>query len=283
MFQGLRIYEWVFVALGLGTFLALAAQALGHTITLEVGGATFLYPALLLWLRRRPSDVAEKARLLVSYCFVLWFYLAVVRIVPALGTAPCDAALYAADAVLFGETPAVGCQAWTTPSLTDLLSACYLSYHVYMTAALLHALWKPAAYSRRFAPYLFAGFTVGLPGYLLVPAIGPAKAFPHLFSVPLSGGFLTQLNAAVVANGSSVYDVFPSLHVLETCCLLAHDWRHQRGRFWLMLLPVVGLVVSTIYLRYHYAVDLLAGGAIFVVLWLTAGWAKRWDGVKGAG
>jgi hypothetical protein len=54
-----------------------------------------------------------------------------------------------------------------------------------------------------------------------------------------------------------------------TCVLLAHDARYARRRF-LVMLPA-GLVVSTLYLRDHYAVDLLAGFARFLFLQ----WALR--------
>jgi membrane-associated phospholipid phosphatase len=93
-----------------------------------------------------------------------------------------------------------------------------------------------------------------------------SEDYPEAFSVPLSGGFLTRLNATIVAQGSSVYDVFPSLHVLVTCVLLNHDWRYVRRRFQVMVLPALGLLFSTIYLRYHYAVDLAAGFALFAAL-----------------
>ena len=66
--------------------------------------------------------------------------------------------------------------------------------------------------------------------------------------------------------GSSGFDVFPSLHVTITCVLLAHDWVEVRRRFWVMVGPVAGLVVSTVYLRYHYGLDVLAGAILFLVL-----------------
>jgi membrane-associated phospholipid phosphatase len=100
----------------------------------------------------------------------------------------------------------------------------------------------------------------------MVPAVGPARAYPELFNAPLVGGHPTRLTAEVVAAGSSVYDTFPSLHVLITCILLDHDWRHVRQRFWIMLLPSLGLMASTIYLRYHYGVDVIAGFLLFLAL-----------------
>jgi membrane-associated phospholipid phosphatase len=120
-----------------------------------------------------------------------------------------------------------------------------------------------------------------LPGYLLVPATGPALAFPDLFSEPLSGWLLTAVNRAVVEHGSSVYSVFPSLHVLITCALLAFDRRHCPRRFKFMLLPTIGLFASTMYLRYHYAIDLLAGAGLFLVVLFFFGERRSADVATG--
>jgi len=41
---------------------------------------------------------------------------------------------------------------------------------------------------------------------------------------------------------------------------LAH--RYERLLFYIFLPVICGLILSTLYLRYHYVVDLLAGGAV---------------------
>ncbi len=44
------------------------------------------------------------------------------------------------------------------------------------------------------------------------------------------------------------------------------------GDFWVMLLPASLLFVSTLYLRYHYAVDVAAGFACFLALCVINVW-----------
>ena len=96
---------------------------------------------------------------------------------------------------------------------------------------------------------------IGFAGYVLFPATGPAHAV-------LDGGPITAINTWVVRNGSSVYDAFPSLHVAITGMLLMHDARFVRRRFVAMLPVFALLVMSTLYLRYHHPIDLLAGAAL---------------------
>jgi hypothetical protein len=172
----------------------------------------------------------------------------------------------AIDEAMFGHTPAIFLEGAATAWLTNVMSLCYMTYHLYLVMAVVQAALVSNTASQRLRVYLFTGFAIGFAGYLLVPAVGPARAYPELFRGPLPGGTTARLIGDVVTAGSSGYDVFPSLHVLITCILLDHDWRHVRRRFWMMAGPSFGLLISTVYLRYHYAVDLLAGFLLFLAL-----------------
>jgi membrane-associated phospholipid phosphatase len=164
---------------------------------------------------------------------------------------------------------------YARPWLTELMSACYLSYHLYFHGALAYALLRSVEQARRLFEWMFTVLPAGVAGYLLVPAVGPLRELASSFEGPLLGGPVTALNDWVVQTGSAVYDVFPSLHVLMTCVLLEHDRREHPLRFKLMLPVAVGLIASTVYLRYHYAIDLVAGFAWFMAarLWWT--WRAR--------
>jgi hypothetical protein len=259
-------HEVLLAALRVGTAIALGIRNRFGFVSIEVIGALILYLSAIGLSSGRMDLLSPRLRLLSSFIFVLWFYCAVARITPALGTSLRDRSLLAMDQGLFGKTPAVFCEGVAVPWLTEFLSLCYLSYLLHLPVAVLHALRNLNAASRRLAAYLFAGFTVGFAGYLPVPAVGPANAHPNLFAAPLPEGMLGRFIGALIAKGTSVYDVFPSLHILRPCILLDHDWRHVHRRFWVMIGPSLGLLPSTVYLRYHYGVDLIAGFLIFIAL-----------------
>ena len=62
-----------------------------------------------------------------------------------------------------------------------------------------------------------------------------------------------------------------------SCLSLVYAWRHARGYFPLLLAFVVPLLVSTVYLRHHWVVDLLAGAALVPwVLWVTPRFERWW-------
>lgn len=251
------LHERLLVALGLGTTIALTFRTWSAAALVLAATVVFAAAAALSAVR------APRLRLALAYAYTLWLYEAVAWITPALGSPLRDPELAALDRALFGELPAVALGGWATPALTDVLSLCYLSYHLYLHLALLWAL-RRAPGDVRLYERLFTAFALGLFGYLLVPAVGPAVASPEVFAGPLGGGWATALNHAIISRGTSVYDVFPSLHVLITLTLLDHDRRHHARRFGLLLPVCAGLFVSTVYLRYHYAVDLLAAVGFFI-------------------
>jgi membrane-associated phospholipid phosphatase len=253
---------------GLGALIALALLVHGAWEGAgRVAGAVALY-LLAVGVCAGRGVWWTRLRLGAAYGYTLWIYEAIRWITPALELALRDAELEAIDVWALGCTPALAWEAYASAPLTELMSACYMSYHVYLHGALIWAL-RDVERARRLYVQLFIAFALGIGGYLLVPAVGPVRALT--FAGPLPGGPITRFQDAFIAGGTSIYDVFPSLHILLTLSLLLHDRVHHRARFWLMAPVAVGLAASTLYLRYHYAVDLVAGAGLAVCVWLIVG------------
>ncbi len=241
--------------------------AVTKPVALALSGSAVAFVVAVFALGKSGGAIAPRLRLTAAYLFALVLYQSVRFVVPLTGVPLVDGALLALDTSIFGSPPA----GWFAPQawLTELLSAAYLSYQAWLHLALLHALFRPVEEATRLADRVFTAMALGFTGYLLVPAVGPAKAFPEL-AAGFEGGFFTSANAWVVREGSAVFDVFPSLHVAIPALLLAHDARHFPRRFRLLLPVFALLVVSTLYLRYHYVVDLAAGAALaFIVARMT--------------
>jgi hypothetical protein len=259
--------------------LLVARAGVGHRATGFVGLVLVAQAVTLAIVVPRASRWAQLVRLGSAYPVALALYSSFAIVTPALGFPLRDMGLLALDEALFGQTPALLTQPWVRPWLTEVLSACYFSYHLYLHGLLVVETLKPLPRAHALHEALFSAFAVGYAGYLFVPAMGPLSVMGSAFTVPLQGGWMTALNDAVVARAGAGYDVFPSLHVLITCVLLAHDARHARWRFFLMLPVCLGLFVSTVYLRYHYVVDLFAGLGVFLAIrWaLGSRGLSRWE------
>lgn len=277
--NGLRItrvlpHEWCFGAFLLVTWLRLV---------LGVGlfdRDALLYLVLLLvnlfviaWCERRETKLRWYVR--------LWFYpvamnavfftmhSAVLKVTPH----TCDEWLASLDRLLFGATLSGRVQAIATPALTEVLSFCYLLFFPYLVFSWFYYARRGLPLLRRLMVGMFTIYGLGFLGYSWIPAGGPHLALPEEFTVPLAGWTITRLNASVVAQGSNGVDVFPSLHCAISAFLLFFDREHARWRHRLYLAPCVGLWIATIYLRYHYFVDVLCGFALAgFALWLTCRW-----------
>jgi len=182
--------------------------------------------------------------------------------IPAVHPGKADLALQEIDRHLVGGNLSIALQPWVNPFATELLSLCYLLFFPYLTFSLIWYLCSELALAKKFWVGMFSLYGIGFVGYSLVPAAGPYLAMPAEFSVPLAGWQITQWNDAIVRLGSNGVDVFPSLHCAVSAYILAFDALHRRWRFWIYLVPAIGLWISTIYLRYHYFIDVVAGFAL---------------------
>src|SRR5262249_7505783 len=76
----------------------------------------------------------------------------------------------------------------------------------------------------------------------------------------LYGPVLSMMDAARASR-----DVFPSLHVGASSIVLYYGARRGRAFFWVLLPLALATWLSTLYLRYHYLLDVLAGWAVVVL------------------
>lgn len=114
--------------------------------------------------------------------------------------------------------------------------------------------------------------------YALVPILRlqpPRVAFPGA-DVPEISTAIRRLNLVVLSGAGIHSGVFPSAHVSST---FAAAWGMfaalpERKRYgWIFLLYAISVAIATIYGRYHYAVDAVAGIAVSVIAVLAA---KQW-------
>jgi membrane-associated phospholipid phosphatase len=179
-----------------------------------------------------------------------------------------DYELLELDRLLFRETPSVTLQRFVHPFLTDVMVLAYFS-HLFLPPLLaFFAYRKEKTLFRKLLLAILVSGVLGSMGYLAVPAVGPQVAFPELFSVKLEGTLYGPV-IQILDSLRAPRDVFPSLHVGISTIVLYFGYRVLGPRtFAILLLLVLGNWVSTLYLRFHYFVDVIAG-------WLTAGLSIR--------
>lgn len=188
--------------------------------------------------------------------------------------------LVALDKALFGVEPTIWAERFITPARTEWMEFFYLSFSCLAPSTSLVLLAR-----RRWPEFrattlaVMTCFYLGYALYVLFPAAPPRLVLAPEYTKNLYGypQFFSKLNAeAFSLLPVDSRAAFPSLHTAVSLVMLASAWRFQRVWFFIALPLVLGLWVSTIYLRHHYAVDLLAGFALAPVAVVLAPRIDRW-------
>lgn len=269
---GVLAHEWLF-----GGYLAITwsrlvvAAGLVAPDTLVFLAFIAANVALIAYCERHPTPRNWRLRL-AYYPIVMNLAFQQMRTaVPLITPDKADAQLRAIDAAMIGGNPSLVLEPYVTPWLTELCSCFYVLFFPYLLVSIAVHLFGDLELLKKYSVGLFSLYGLGFLGYTLVPASGPYLAMAGEFTIPLDGFLVTGWNAELVRMGSSGVDVFPSLHVAISCFILLFDRWHRRWRYRAYLLPCVGLWFSTVYLRYHYLIDLLAGFALAAVALTIAG------------
>ena len=259
-----------------GLFLVVTWLRLGFAVGFLDSDALFYFALMIInicafWFcRRKNTPTSWRLGLLFYPLGMSTIFMELKTAIPKIHPAKMDVLLQHIDTLGVGTNLSLRLQPLAHPALTEFFNFCYMLFFPYLIFSLIYYFCGNVALLKKFIIGLFTIYGIGFLGYSFMPAIGPYRAMSDQFTVPLTGWWLTKLNAALVVRGTNDADVFPSLHCAITSFFLFFDRKHRPWRFKLYLIPCVGLWISTIYLRYHYFVDVVCGFALSALaFWLA--------------
>lgn len=266
------------------TALFFAPRFLLHPATAVIVALMALMSAAL---GRKKRELFTLRRLAVAWLPALlsfFVYENLRSFIGALSPQPVDDALAALDLKLFGAHHTVLLEPLIRPWLTEWMTFNYGLYLLYpvLTGMLFYYHERRRAFDDFVLAFCLSMY-VGFLCYLAVPAVGPIQGLGHLYHTSLlPGTTYAEFQLAVLEKYRYVRDAFPSLHVANSLLCLIFLWRRYPRVARVMAFFEINLIASTIYLRMHYTIDVVAGAALaFAVAW-AAPRINRWAGV-GAG
>lgn len=231
-----------------------------------------LFQTLLVYLGRVNPFLMATRDIIFPVISVLVIFDSLGLIVHAVNRHDIDYLLIRADYRLFGGYPTVFLEKFINPFLTDILQVAYSTYYFIpvILGVSLMAGGKREAFEKSLFLILFC-FYLSYIGYLIFPAVGPRYAMNQLYDRELDGFLVSRpiQNILNLLEGIK-RDAFPSGHTAIALTALSLSYRYDRTLFRRLLVPVILLIPATVYCRYHYAVDVVAG-AMLAVVTLTAG------------
>lgn len=253
--------------------LALAA---GARTGLELGLVHALAGGLMAFLSRRPLPrfaVLRFFRIGLPLLAMPFLYIELRVLDQLLFHGYFDATVQGWEHALFGvQLSVAAARALPYTWLSEILHLGYFSYYLVVPVAAVAAYLEggPKALERLTLTVGLA-FVVCYLCFIVFPVAGPRYMFPPL-SGPPARAAVYELVHHVLESGSSKGTAFPSSHVAVAVSALLAAWRDGRRGFWILLLPVSALVVGTVYGRFHYGVDALAGLCVAAIAYVVAPW-----------
>jgi len=242
----------------------------------------FLVQALLLLSRDRGRFMHWAYHLIFPTISILAIFDSLEYVVHAVNPQDIDPLLIRLDFLLFGGHPTVMLEKMMHPLLTDALQIAYASYYLMPFAIGFVLLEEKREQEFDLALFMIMlCFYLSYAGYLLFPAIGPRFTITHLQSTDLTGFILTAPIQELLNRLEGIKrDAFPSGHTGVALTVLVLAFKFKKTLFWILLPFVAALIFSTVYLRYHYVVDVLAGVILTALTFSFGGayygyWQKR--------
>ena len=217
--------------------------------------------ALIVFQVKRPNPTSWHFRNWYPLPCVGYFYKEMALLIPGVRHTDADRWLASLDFRFWHVNPTVWLERIQFPAGVEVEQ---LIYTLFVPAVILVGvlLWKRGRFTE-FQYYAFLitlGYLISYVGYILVPARGPRFLLRDLQHIPLRGLWLFRdLQDGLDRLESYHYDCFPSGHTELTLLACWGSRMVSKRWFWVYFAYTPFLIFATVYLRYHYTVDLLAG------------------------
>ena len=174
------------------------------------------------------------------------------------------------DQRLFGFQPSIAFMDWL-PYLpvSELFYLCYFSYYVMIFGVGLALYFQDKSRFFNYVSVVSFIFYICYLIYIFLPVVGArvfwsdVPGFPQEGLIPfppaVQAGLFFRIMRFIYAHFEAHGAAFPSSHIAVAICTVWFSWRYIPKIRYIHLVDVILLILSTVYCRYHYVVDVFAG------------------------
>ena len=254
---------------------------------------------LIRWYAARPDrHVVDFLRHLYPVLLYAFLYRETGSLNRLLETGYLDAHLLRWDLAMFGGLPSVSFMERLPYLLvSELLYASYFSYYFMIPGVGIALFLRQRARFQHYIAVLSFIFYVCYLFYIFTPVMGPGILDPEKMPLPLppdlAGLRLPEPPAAIQVGPffrimQYVYEhfeapgaSFPSSHVAVALCTLYFSFRYLPRIRILHTVMVILMSIATVYCRYHYVADVIAGALAATLLIPLGNWLHGRFGKSG--
>ena len=174
------------------------------------------------------------------------------------------------ELAVFGVYPTVWMQKFICAGLNEYMMFAYFSFYFLL---LVLGLGLFVNLKIKELDDLFftsaVAFYISYLGFIFFPVAGPRFALDGIHHLKINGGFFTGLAQSIIEVAGIHGGAMPSSHVAVALVVLIYAKRHHRLLLYVLSPLIFSLFVATVYGRFHYVSDVLAGlwvGGISILL-----------------
>jgi membrane-associated phospholipid phosphatase len=228
----------------------------------------FLFQFLKFASKNNNNKIINFLRYLYPILMYVFLYKAIDPFMLSVHSDWMDKYINHIEFFVFGNEPTILLQKIVTPVLTEILKFAYFSYYfIVFVPALYFYFAKKEKIFDEYVESVSIAFYICYIGFVLFPVQGPRYEFSGFYTVNLDGYFFTRLQDFIMAKGSTHGGCMPSSHVAASCMAWRVINRHFKKMSYFLLPLVILLCFSTVYHRYHYFSDVVAG---LIVVWVAS-------------
>jgi hypothetical protein len=284
----LAVHDWIVLFYLIGLNIAAVTAEPGPARLSSITRVSSLLAFLLMTLILvrggvlRDRVIAPLLYRLGIYGSVQLSYFFMGELLPIVNLQTLDRELYELDLALFGFEPAVAMDAWINAWTTEWFAFFYFGYFFLLALHVVPILMlsRRARLVSEFSLGMLIIFCVGHTLYMVVPGYGPHKAMADHFQNAFPHGLWLDLVMQTVASGGAQMDIFPSLHTGAPTFIALFSFRHRDKMPFRYTWPVVAffavnIIFATMFLRWHYVIDVVAGLALACFAAAASAWVTR--------
>jgi len=284
--------DWIVLAyLGLLNFGVLISNSTGperDRAWLHVAMLLIVFSTVVLGLIRggiltHPFFCPLAFRLSHYGCIQLTYFF-MRGLLPIVNPGSLDRDLHEFGVRFFGVEPALALESWITSGTTEWFAFFYYGYFFVLGLHVIPIIFfsRHARILHEFALGLLLVLGVGQSLYLIVPGYGPSNGLPTLFTRELPAGVWWNLVEQLVATAGAQKDIFPSIHTAAPTFILLFSFRNRAHLPYRYTWPLAAffsfnIIVATMFLRWHWLVDIVAGLALALFAYVGSVKGTRWE------
>jgi membrane-associated phospholipid phosphatase len=247
-------------------------------IIINIGVITFVFTLAYLD-KQKEKNIWKYLHYFYVVPLILFIFKEIYLMLKPIRPNDFDRVLISIDRFIFDFNPTQILYKIANPPLTELLQIVYGTFYflpiILGINLMMKNKWIELDYSVFCVVY---GFFLSYIGYFLVPAVGPRFTLHNFFKLDneLPGLFVTGFLREMTNLGESIpngtmnpaglvqRDVFPSGHTQMTLIIMYLSAKLKVKTRYFLIPNGILLIFATVYLRYHYVVDLI-GGFLFMI------------------